>query len=206
LPNKVWHSESMNTSLTKPPLKVINLFGAPGVGKSTIAAGLFYFMKMSGMSVEHVTEYAKYLVLTKRVKQLEDEQLYLLAKQHHKQHILRGQYEWAITDSPLLLCAYYAPKETTPEPFWDMVQAYNDTFDNYNVFLTRGLEKDDTSFEAQGRLQNKEEAYRIQQLQMEFLEQRNIPFDVIEIQGEDTARVLMRTVMEEDEKRKVGIE
>ena len=72
------------TLRSESKLKVINLFGAPGVGKSTIAAGLFYFMKTAGESVEHVTEYAKYLVLTDRVQQLEDEQLYLLAKQHHK--------------------------------------------------------------------------------------------------------------------------
>jgi hypothetical protein len=179
-------------------LKVINLFGAPGVGKSTVAAGLFYFMKMSGISVEHVTEYAKYLVLTNRVKQLEDEQLYLLAKQHHKQHILRGKYEWAITDSPLLLCAYYAPKDETPEIFGQTVHAYNNMFENYNVFLTRGLEKEDTTFETQGRLQNKEESYKIQQTQMEFLDKNGVAFQTIEICGEDTARVLMRNILQED--------
>lgn len=188
----------MATSSKK--LKVINLFGAPGVGKSTIAAGLFYFMKMSGISVEHVTEYAKYLVLTGRVSQLENEQLYLLAKQHHKQHILRGQYEWAITDSPLLLCAYYAPPETTPPKFGELVHQYNDAFENYNIFLTRGLEKDDTSFEEQGRLQGKSEALRIQKEQIEFLTKAGVPFQILEIGGEDTARVLMRMVLESDSK------
>jgi hypothetical protein len=183
------------------PLKVINLFGAPGVGKSTIAAGLFYFMKMAGCSVEHVTEYAKYLVLTNRTNQLADEQLYLLAKQHHKQHILRGAYEWAITDSPLLLCAYYAPKSCTPPEFYKTVQAYQQQFDNYNFFLTRGLEKEDTAFEEQGRLQNREEAFVIQQEQMAFLTQMGIPYKELAIGGEDTARELMRMVLEEDAKR-----
>lgn len=182
-------------------IKVVNLFGAPGVGKSTIAAGLFYFMKMSGMSVEHVTEYAKYLVLTGRVSQLENEQLYLLAKQHHKQHILRGQYEWAITDSPLLLCAYYAPSATTPPKFGELVHQYNDSFDNYNVFLTRGLEKEETSFEEQGRLQGKVDALRIQNEQIEFLTEAGVPFQTLEIGGEDTARVLMKMVLEEATKR-----
>ena len=185
------------TTRSQSKLKVVNLFGAPGVGKSTIAAGLFYFMKMSGISVEHVTEYAKYLVLTDRISQLEDEQLYLLAKQHHKQHILRGRYEWAITDSPLMLCAYYAPPATTPSKFTDLVRAYNDTFDNYNVFLTRGLENDDTEFEEQGRLHNKEQAYRIQNEQIDFLEKMNMPFQILPIGGEDTARALMRLVLEE---------
>ncbi|MDH6303272.1 broad-specificity NMP kinase [Polynucleobacter sphagniphilus] len=35
-------------------LKVINLFGAPGVGKSAACAGLFYLMKKNHFSVEHL--------------------------------------------------------------------------------------------------------------------------------------------------------
>jgi hypothetical protein len=183
------------TSRSESPLKVINLFGAPGVGKSTIAAGLFYFMKMTGHSVEHVTEYAKYLVLTDRVQQLEDEQLYLMAKQHHKQHILRGHYEWAITDSPLLLCAYYAPHGTTPSSFYTMVQEYNAKFNNINIFLTRGLEEETTVFEERGRLHNREQSCQIQKEQMAFLDRLGIKYQVLPIGGEDTAKKLMDLVM-----------
>ena len=39
--------------------KVINLFGGPGVGKSTIAAGLFYNMKIAGYNVEAPQEWCK---------------------------------------------------------------------------------------------------------------------------------------------------
>ena len=42
--------------------RVINLLGAPGAGKSTAAAGLFYRMKKEFLSVELVTEYAKDLI------------------------------------------------------------------------------------------------------------------------------------------------
>ena len=47
-------------------LKVINFFGAPGSGKSTIAAGLFFEMKMKQMNVELVTEFAKELCYSER--------------------------------------------------------------------------------------------------------------------------------------------
>ena len=43
-------------------MKVINLFGGPGCGKSTTAADLFARMKLRGLSVELVTEYAKDVV------------------------------------------------------------------------------------------------------------------------------------------------
>ncbi len=38
------------------------MFGGPGTGKSTSAAGLFFKMKLAQMEVELVTEYAKDLV------------------------------------------------------------------------------------------------------------------------------------------------
>lgn len=41
--------------------KVINLIGAPGAGKSTIASQLFSLMKWQGLDVELVSEYAKEL-------------------------------------------------------------------------------------------------------------------------------------------------
>ena len=39
--------------------KIINLYGAPGSGKSTIASGLFFHMKMAGLNVELASEYIK---------------------------------------------------------------------------------------------------------------------------------------------------
>ena len=42
--------------------KVINLFGNPGSGKSTVAAYLFSELKSRGLEVELVTETAKDLV------------------------------------------------------------------------------------------------------------------------------------------------
>lgn len=38
---------------------VINIFGAPGAGKSTTAAALFALMKLEGYKVELATEHAK---------------------------------------------------------------------------------------------------------------------------------------------------
>ena len=38
---------------------VVNLFGAPGAGKSTGAAYIFSQLKMAGINAELVTEFAK---------------------------------------------------------------------------------------------------------------------------------------------------
>lgn len=155
-------------------LKVVNLFGAPGVGKSATRSGLFWLMKIQGISVEEVSEFAKYLVLAKRVWQLENDQLYVLAKQHHKMHILNGAYEFAVTDSPLLLAGYYceemakAGHVASPAPdFVATCAAYAHSYDNLNLFLTRNFRG--RPFEAQGRMHNMEDSERIDKEQREFL-------------------------------------
>ena len=64
-------------------MKIINLIGAPGSGKSTTAAGIFYNLKMKGIKCELLTEYAKDRVWEENFMALND-QLYIFAKQNHK--------------------------------------------------------------------------------------------------------------------------
>lgn len=154
-------------------LKVINLFGVPGVGKSAARSGVFWLMKSHHMSVEEVSEYAKYLVLTGRTWQLKDEQLYLFAKQHHKQIILRGHYEYAVTDSPLELCAFYAPKSYLSS-FFELVKEAEDQFENINFFLTRDLTVD--PFETTGRIHDLEGSMALEDEMKGYLRQKGIPY------------------------------
>lgn len=152
-------------------LKVVNLFGPPGVGKSSVRSGLFWLMKSLHLSVEEVSEYAKYLVLTGRTWQLQDEQLYLLAKQHHKQLILRGHYEYAITDSPLALCGFYAPPGYLAS-FQALVRDAHHSFDNLNFYLTRDL--GGKPFEPAGRVHDLDAARRIDGEMREYLAREGI--------------------------------
>ncbi len=154
-------------------LKVVNLFGPPGVGKSTVRSGLFWRMRSDQMSVEEVSEYAKYLVLTGRTWQLEADQLYLLAKQHHKQLILEGKYQYAVTDSPLPLCAFYAQENYLPG-FTEIVMAAYARFDNLNIYLTRGMHADE--FEQAGRVHDFEASRLIDLRLRAFLAHHNVTY------------------------------
>ena len=61
-------------------MKVINLLGEPGAGKSTTAAEIYACMKKQGYKVELVTEYAKEVLYEDRYRVIED-QVYIFAKQ-----------------------------------------------------------------------------------------------------------------------------
>lgn len=172
-------------------LKVINLFGAPGAGKSATRSGLFWLMKVKGMSVEEVSEYAKYLVLAGRQWQLTRDQLYILAKQHHKLLILEGQYEFAVTDSPLQLASYYSGPET-PGSFHPMAMEYFERFENVNFFLTRDLRQAGSDFEEVGRMHNREESIRIEGEQKDFLSKKGISWVDLEIDHKSPWELLKR--------------
>ena len=161
--------------MTSPKrLKVINLFGAPGKGKSAARSGVFWLMKACHLSVEEVSEYAKYLVLSGRQWQLREEQLYLFSKQHHKQLIVqRSGYDFAVTDSPLQLCSFYAPPGYFRH-FDALVDEAYEEFDNINFFVTRDTESEGTVFEDNGRAHDRDAAARAEGEMREFLARKNV--------------------------------
>lgn len=118
----------------KGPL-VINFFGGPGCGKSTAAAGLFYKLKLDGVKVELVQEYAKDLTWEKRYGALEN-QAYVFAKQLQRLHRIRHQVDVVVTDSPLLLSLLYLPPGY-PKTFKPFVLEMVDGMNNMNVLLQR---------------------------------------------------------------------
>ena len=118
-------------------MKVINLWGGPGCGKSTTAAGLFSLMKMRGHNVELVTEHAKDLTYDKdwdALKRQDD----ILYEQHDRQKRLMGHVDYAITDSPLPLSIIYGgPKYFLDMNFVESVMEFFRLFDNHNIMLKR---------------------------------------------------------------------
>ena len=161
------------------PLTLINLYGAPGVGKSSVAAGLFFLMKSHHLSVEHISEYAKYLIHSHRDWQLRDEQLYLLAKQHHKQLILRGRYDYAVTDSPLLLTAFYAPK-TYHGHFEPLVNELDGQFEHINIFMTRSM-ADGAPYQNEGRVHDRRASAALELEMRDFLHARGVRFSEVPV-------------------------
>ena len=158
-------------------LKVINLFGGPGCGKSTSAAGLFYLMKQHYYNVELVTEFAKQLEWDKRHNILSTEQIYVFAKQLRKQHMLKNQAEYIITDSPLLFSLVYATKDYPPE-FRDIVMHFWNEYENYNFFVKRTKE-----YVPIGRSQTKEEAIEVDSKVRSMLIQEEQVFTEVDYLG-----------------------
>lgn len=138
-------------------MKVINLYGGPGTGKSTTAAGLYHKLKINHISAEIVTEFAKDLVYEERLKHMLDQQEYIFAEQNRRLHRLRDKVDYAIIDSPLLLSNVYVNDDwCCASAFKQLVTCTYDSYDNINFVLSRPDE-----FQEYGRDHTKEESEAI---------------------------------------------
>lgn len=155
-------------NLEKKPL-VVNLFGGPGTGKSTTAAGVFSKLKKLGINAELSIEFAKDLTWSQRHVALRD-QIYIFGKQHHKLFILREDLDVIVTDSPLLLSCIYA-NNNYPECFHNTVKWAFDSNNNVNIFLTR-----DKPYSSKGRNQTESESKEIDREIQQFLILNNYDF------------------------------
>lgn len=152
-------------------MKVINLFGAPGSGKSTGAAYLFSKLKMAGINAELVTEFAKDKVYEDS-KEVFKNQTYILGKQSFKQSKLRDKVDVIITDSPLPLSIYYNDDKDIQDELSALVLKIFDSYDNHNYFINRVK-----PYNPKGRFQTEEEAIDIVDGMKDFLTNYNISFE-----------------------------
>jgi tRNA uridine 5-carbamoylmethylation protein Kti12 len=133
--------------------KVINLVGAPGAGKSTIASQLFSRMKWEGYDVELVSEYAKELVWEERMETMKNE-VYLFGKQHQRLFRLKNKVQYIITDRPLILSQFYNSKYgDSSQEFKNIVLHEVRKYNNFNIFLHRSK-----PYIIKGRNQTEEES------------------------------------------------
>lgn len=118
----------------------VNLYGAPGAGKSTTRAGVFYRLKLGGYNVEEVPEVAKDLTWEERKFAL-GVQPYVFGKQLKNMLRVANKVDVVITDSPVLLAGFYAdqyPNGSAPVDFRQVVRdAQAALKPNLNYYIQR---------------------------------------------------------------------
>ena len=121
----------------KKPL-VINLFGAPGAGKSTGAAIVFAELKKRGVNAELVTEFAKDKTWEHNAMALGCQE-YVFGKQSYRLARCRADVDVIVTDSPLPLSLLYVsdPALMCDSAFQKVVMNVFNSYNNLNYYVNR---------------------------------------------------------------------
>ena len=165
-------------------MKVINFHGAPGVGKTTAATGLLYCMKKCQLLVDYVPEFAKEEIYKDSPQTLND-QKWVLANQDRRLHVLRKHVDFAVSDSPLVLSAYYGGSNITRTFRRHIIETFL-SYDNLNYFVDRNP---NFEFQKEGRIHNEQESDMIADKIKTLLVKEGITFKTIVAGNELPERV-----------------
>lgn len=159
---------------------IVNLYGAPGAGKSTGSAYIFGQLKMNNISVELVREFVKDKIYEKSEGVFND-QVYILGKQHFRQTNVKGNVDVIITDCPLIVQAYYTDKYKFPyaDELRQLVLKLYSLENNINYFVNR-----DKPYNPDGRFQTEADSDSISGNLKEYLD--NLGIEYKEINGNIT--------------------
>lgn len=154
---------------------IVNLYGAPGAGKSTGSAYIFGQLKMNNISVELVREFVKDKIYEKSEGVFND-QVYILGKQHFRQTNVKGNVDVIITDCPLIIQAYYTDKYKFPyaDELRQLVLKLYSLENNINYFVNR-----DKPYNPDGRFQTEADSDSISGNLKEYLDNLNIEYKEI---------------------------
>ena len=173
--------------------KLINLFGGPGIGKSSIANGITYKLKKKHISCNNPYEFPKRLAWDHNIPAISD-QLYVFANQHRGIAECYGKVDYIVIDSPILFSTIYHryytkgyPAEFYKQPFHDFVIALHNKYDSVNILL----ERSEGSHNEKERYQDLEESIAIDNLCKEVLDEVGNPYHTIKV-GPKTVKNILK--------------
>ena len=150
-------------------MRRINLFGCPGAGKSVLAHELFVHFKKNGVNCEVVNELAReWAYIDRPIKSMD--QVYLFSSQMNREDtlLIRNKAEFIITDSPIILNAFYG---VLADPFLKdayikFANRFEERFESINIFCQPNK---DYVFHNEGRFHSQEQAVELSNNMLLFL-------------------------------------
>lgn len=154
---------------------LVNLYGAPGAGKSTGAAYIYSKLKLNGINCELVTEFAKDMVWDENKKAINN-QAYVFGNQYYRISRLENEVDVVITDSPILLSIIYNKDRRLGKEFTDLVKSVSLSYENRVDILFKRVKQ----YKTTGRLQNEEQSDKLYNEIKDLLDIVNPEYKIVE--------------------------
>lgn len=158
-------------------IRRINIWGASGYGKSTLAMDYVVQLKKAGIKVEYVNERAKDWLFEGKPQPTPFDQLYLGGSQLYSEVRALNHTPLIITDSPVHLASIYASfyggDIKIASILTQMATKLDEEYPSLNILLG----KPDFAYSQGGeRWQDEQNASVVQDLIIGYLSENNIPY------------------------------
>ncbi len=166
-------------------MKVINLFAAPGTGKTTTGQILSGLLSMADYRVEYIPEFAKFATLAKNRAALTD-QIYMFAKQENRLNVLRdADLDFVVMDGPLPIALLFQP-EGYYQGYEPLVLEVFRSYENVNFYLRKNPS---FAYKHHGRNETESQSQELDRVLRElltrhaiateeFLVEKSLPFEL----------------------------
>jgi len=174
---------------------LINMLGCPSSGKTSLSAKLFAQLKAMDLNAEYTSEYVKgWAWEGKKVGPFD--QFYIFGKETHNQSRLFDKVDFIISDSPVMLTAFY-------HYFYNGNEALNEVCHNfYNLAEEAGVEVVNfflprkKKYVAKGRYQTQEEADALAFQLKEWLNKEGYEYTILECPDKERINVVLEKLKE----------
>lgn len=166
----------------------VNLFGGPGVGKSTLAATVYGKLQQQGCRAELVQEWIKTWAYQGR-RAASFDYVYTFAKQLHAEYqLLQAGVDVIVTDSPIHLQCVYARQHArvAAASLSQLATAFEATYPSLNFLVRRSV-----PYTRDGRYETEADAKRVDRDIRLYLDTYGVAYT--EIGPNDCDRVLELT-------------
>lgn len=157
---------------------VINLWGGPGVGKSSLSAELYYLLKQSRISSELVREYVKDWAWEGRQIGPYD-QPQIVGKQISAEASKYGKVAVIITDSPMMLSAFYQDYYRGNEYISTMIKGHMSVARSNGVKYLDFLIPRTVAYDAEGRYETEAQALALDAALLDYLHRHEINYETL---------------------------
>ena len=166
----------------------INIYGGPGSGKSTAMAYIFSKLKMKGVNVDMVMEFAKEVLYQGNLESLKN-QIYIFGNQYQRFFNVARNVDVVVTDAPIFMSIVYNSLTTGREEFDALVNELGKRYRDKNYFLERV-----TPYSTDGRHQNEEQANDVSRTIIEKLKKYDINYEVTNSLAENLDKIVDEVV------------
>lgn len=155
---------------------VVNLYGGPSIGKSTLAPDVFRLLKRAGIETEIPPEVAKIRAQRNDTVFLGDQLAVFGETQHQLNMARRSGALVAVVDSPILLSLIYQPADYL-KSFPALVREVHDQFTSLNYVLRRDPVR---AYSNVGRVHTEPEAIKIDTQIVNMLEEQGVNYRLVD--------------------------